>query len=58
MDEAFWLDNLLAACAALSAIVLGYGAWLSLSGALEKAREWLARRMHAQHNRPIAEKKS
>jgi len=28
VDKTFWLDNLLAACTALSAVVLAYSAWL------------------------------
>ena len=44
MDKAFWLDNLLAACTALSAIVLVYGGWL----ALDQLREWLSGRRQEQ----------
>ena len=32
MEQAFRLDNLLAACTALSALVVIYGGWIYLSG--------------------------
>ena len=31
MDQAFWLDNLLAACTTLCALVVIYGGWLYLA---------------------------
>ena len=46
MDMAFWMDNVLAACAALSAIVVAYCGWLCLTDLLEILRDWLSRRLH------------
>ena len=45
--DAFWLDHVLAACAALSGVVLVYGGWLCLCDLLDPFREWLLRRLRA-----------
>jgi len=55
--DAFWLDNVLSGCAALSAVVLIYGAWLCVWDMLDPLREWFLRRLRAATSRALAKQK-
>ena len=54
MDQSFWLDNVLAACTALSALVLVYGCWLCVGDAVMKLLDWLPGRSQKK-SRPAEE---
>jgi hypothetical protein len=56
MDTAFWLDNLLAACTTLSALVVIYGGWLYITETikpLEKKKD--PSRIRAEADVPAGE---